>query len=111
MFACTKPSAAAGHPVPKPPRPDTSVRPVHSSGFSAHAMNTPSPSAAAPAATPSADDLQTLLANDQPSHWWQRPALWIGAAAVVVLAAGLTYWQTQKQASATPSYVTEAVRK
>lgn len=74
-------------------------------------MNTPSPSAAAPAATPSADDLQTLLANDQPSHWWQRPALWIGAAAVVVLAAGLTYWQTQKQASATPSYVTEAVRK
>lgn len=74
-------------------------------------MNTPSPSAAAPAATPSANDLQTLLANDQPSHWWQRPALWIGAAAVVVLAAGLTYWQTQKQASATPSYVTEAVRK
>ena len=74
-------------------------------------MNTPSPSAAAPAATPSADDLQTLLANDQPRHWWQRPALWIGAAAVVVLAAGLTYWQAQKQASATPSYVTEAVRK
>lgn len=74
-------------------------------------MNTPSPSAAAPAATPSADDLQTLLANDQPSHWWQRPALWIGAAAVVVLVAGLTYWQAQKQASATPSYVTEAVRK
>lgn len=74
-------------------------------------MNTPSPSAAAPAATPSADDLQTLLANDQPRHWWQRPALWIGAAAVVVLVAGLTYWQAQKQASATPSYVTEAVRK
>lgn len=74
-------------------------------------MNTPSPSPAAPAATPSADDLQTLLANDQPRHWWQRPALWIGAAAVVVLVAGLTYWQAQQQASATPSYVTEAVRK
>lgn len=79
-------------------------------------MNTPPPSAVTPAPTPpatqpSAADLQALLGTDQPSHWWRRPALWVGAGAVIAVAAGLYYWQTQHSASDTPAYVTEAVRK
>ena len=74
-------------------------------------MNTPSTSTAAPAATPSAADLQTLLANDPSRRWWQRPLLWIAAAAVVVLVAGLYFWQAQKTSSAAPVYVTEVVRR
>ena len=66
---------------------------------------------AATPATASADELQSLLAQGQPRHWWQRRALWIAAAALVVLAVGLGYWQARKQASAAPSYVTETVRK
>ena len=74
-------------------------------------MNTPSTPASAPANPPAAADLQTLL-NEGPSHrWWQRPALWLAVAAVLAIAAGLTYWQVQKKASAAPTYVTEAVRK
>jgi HlyD family secretion protein len=74
-------------------------------------MNPPSSLAAAPAARPSADDLQTLLANDPPRHWWQRRPLWVAAAAVVLLAAGLAYWLARNEASAAPTYVTESVRK
>ena len=37
--------------------------------------------------------------------------LWIVAAAVALLAAGLYYWQAQKSTGAQPSYVTEAVHK
>jgi HlyD family secretion protein len=71
-------------------------------------MNTPS----APATPPAAADLQTLLNEDPSRRWWQRPLLWLVAAAVLVLAAGgLTYWQVRKKASAAPTYVTEAVRK
>jgi HlyD family secretion protein len=80
-------------------------------------MNTPtppatSPSAAKPADTkPSATDLQALLGKDQPSRWWQRPALWIVVATVAALAAGAYYWQDQQKANAAPSYVSEPIRK
>ena len=36
---------------------------------------------------PSAD-LQNLLGSDHPPRWWQRSSLWIGIAALVVVAAG-----------------------
>jgi len=70
-------------------------------------MDTP----AAPVTPSAAADLQTLL-NDEPlRRWWQRPTLWITAAVVLALVAGLYYWQARKAASAAPTYVTEAVRK
>ena len=70
-------------------------------------MNSPTP----PASTPSAADLQTLLNEDRARPWWQRPTTWLIAAALLVLAAGLTYWLAQKKTGAAPRYVTETVRK
>ncbi|MFZ2388960.1 MAG: efflux RND transporter periplasmic adaptor subunit [Polaromonas sp.] len=67
-------------------------------------MNTPAPK-------PSAADLKTLLNEDHARRWWQRPTLWITAAAVIVLAVGLAYWLAQKKTSAAPRYVTETVHK
>jgi HlyD family secretion protein len=75
-------------------------------------MNTPkTPDAqAAPPAAPAAADLQTLLNETPPQRWWQRPLLWGAAVAVLVLVAGLYYWQAQKKASAAPAFVSEAIR-
>ncbi|HQR97921.1 MULTISPECIES: efflux RND transporter periplasmic adaptor subunit [unclassified Polaromonas] len=70
-------------------------------------MNSPTP----PASTPSAADLQTLLNEDRARPWWQRPTPWLIALALLVLAAGLTYWLAQKKTGAAPHYVTETVRK
>ena len=63
-----------------------------------------------PQTTPPAD-LQALLGSDRPSRWWQRSSLWIGVAAVVLLAGGWTYWQAQQSTKAAPVYVTEALKK
>lgn len=56
-------------------------------------------------------DLQALLGSDHPRRWWQRTSLWIGVAAVVLVAGGWTYWQAQQKARAAPVYVTEPLRK
>ena len=48
-----------------------------------------------PKTTPPAD-LQALLGSDRPSRWWQRSSLWIGVAALAVLAGGWSYWQAQQ---------------
>lgn len=60
-------------------------------------------------ATPA--DLQALLGADHPRRWWQRPSLWIGVAALGLLAGGWTWWQAQQKSKAAPVYVTEALRK
>lgn len=70
----------------------------------------PQPPAAVPA-TPTAADLQALLHPNHARRWWQRPALWITAAVVIALAAGLYFWQAQKDSNAAPRYVTESVHK
>jgi HlyD family secretion protein len=56
-------------------------------------------------------DLQAILGDGHARRWWQRPALWSVAAVVIALAAGLIYWQTQKDSSAQPTYVTEVVKR
>jgi HlyD family secretion protein len=56
-------------------------------------------------------DLKALLGNDRVRQWWQRPALWIGLAAVALLAGGTTWWLAQKKSKAAPVYATEALRK
>lgn len=73
-------------------------------------MNTPNTTPAQPAASAPAN-LNALLGDDQPARWWQRPSLWMGVAAVLVVAGWFYYWQAQKQTSAAPVYVTEALRK
>ena len=73
-------------------------------------MNTPNTTPAQPAASAPAN-LNALLGDDQPARWWKRPSLWIGVAAVLVVAGWFYYWQAQKQTSAAPVYVTEALRK
>ncbi len=60
-------------------------------------------------ATPA--DLQNLLGTDHPPRWWQRTSLWVGVAALVVLAGGVTYWQAQQATKAEPVYVTEPLKK
>ncbi|MDZ4238253.1 MAG: efflux RND transporter periplasmic adaptor subunit [Hydrogenophaga sp.] len=71
--------------------------------------NTPAPTPAAPNKT--AANLNTLLGDDKPARWWQRSSLWLSVAAALVAAGGFYYWQAQKQTSAAPVYVTEALRK
>lgn len=75
-------------------------------------MNTPN-SSSTPAAdtSPKTSDLQALLGTEGASRWWQRPTLWLGAVALIIVAAGLLYWQAQRKTGAAPVYVTEAVRK
>jgi len=74
--------------------------------------NTPAKPATPPLSAPSTPaDLNTLLGDDKPPRWWQRPSLWLGVAAVLVVAGGVYYWQAQKKTSAAPVYVTEPLRK
>jgi HlyD family secretion protein len=73
-------------------------------------MTTPTPPVDTPA-SPTAIDLKAVLGEEHSRRWWQRPMLWIVAAAVALLAGGLYYWQSQKSTSAQPSYVTETVHK
>ena len=56
-------------------------------------------------------DLKSLLGDDRPPRWWRRPLLWAGVGAVVLLAAGGNYWQSQQQAKAAPVFVTEPLGK
>lgn len=78
-------------------------------------MNTPNTTAApsAPSATTPATptDLNTLLGTDTAPPLWRRPALWLGMAAVLVLAGGVYYWQAQKQTSAAPVFITDSLRQ
>jgi HlyD family secretion protein len=75
-------------------------------------MNSPNTSdTSGAAASPSAADLQTLLGTDPARHWWTRPVLWIGAAALLVLVGGLYLWLGPKKTDATPTYVSEPVTR
>jgi len=75
------------------------------------AMNTPSTTRpASPAATPAAD-LQALLGDEHAPRWWRRLSLWMGLAALVLIAGGVYYWQQQKTTSAAPVYVTTPLTK
>lgn len=74
--------------------------------------NIPNTSVAPGAATlPSAAELQALLGDEQPRAWWRRRSVWIVAVIVVALAVGLYLWHARTANNATPTYVTEAVRR
>ena len=70
-----------------------------------------SPSTAPPASPPNAADLKALLGEEATRPLWKRPLPWLAAAAVLLLAGGVAYWQAQKTTSAAPVYVTTPLRK
>jgi HlyD family secretion protein len=73
-------------------------------------MTSPTPTVASPS-NPKPVDVQGILGDEQPRHWWSRPLLWIIVVLLVLAAAGLAYWQTQKDSNAQPTYVTEVIKK
>ena len=56
-------------------------------------------------------DIDQLLGDDRSPRWWQRPALWIGLALLLALAAGLWWWNGRQVARQAPSYVTAPVER
>jgi len=76
-------------------------------------MNTPIPSAtpAQPPGPGSTTDLADLLDEPASRAWTRRPALWAGALLLVLIAAGLWWWQADKTANAAPSYTTQTVER
>lgn len=69
----------------------------------------PAVAPAAPAAAPAS--LAELLGEPARQAWYRRPALWAGAALVLLAAAGLWYWQARQAASAAPSYTTQTIAR
>ncbi len=75
-------------------------------------MNHPDTSVKSPkAASAQAAGLAGLLGAAPRRRWWQRTTLWIGLAALLVVAGGVYAWQSSMAANAAPSYVTEEVRR
>jgi HlyD family secretion protein len=54
-------------------------------------------------------DVAEVLAQSGHLSRWRRPALWTGIALVLLLGAGMYYWQAKRSADAAPSFTTEAV--
>lgn len=55
--------------------------------------------------------LSTLLGETPARPWWKRRLPWLGAAALLLVAAGFAWWQSGQRAAAAPSYVTEPVQR
>lgn len=56
-------------------------------------------------------DIATLLAEPARLVWYRRPALWAGVTLILLVGAGLWYWQVRRAANAAPSYITQAVTR
>jgi HlyD family secretion protein len=64
-----------------------------------------------PNPAPETKDLTALLDEPAARPWWRRPRTWIAAAALVLVAAGLAWWQSGRDAKAAPSYTTQPVAR
>ena len=67
-----------------------------------------------PAATPASAataKLDALLGTTGVRRWWQRPALWLGAALLLGGAGGYVYWQQQQSANTAPRFISEPVAR
>ncbi len=56
-------------------------------------------------------ELQALLDEPAPRPWYRRTRTWIAAAALVLIAGGLAWWQSNRDASAAPTYATQPVTR
>lgn len=56
-------------------------------------------------------ELQALLDQPPARPWWRRPRTWLIAAAVVLSAGGLAWWQSNREARAAPTYATQPVTR
>src|SRR5450830_86886 len=56
-------------------------------------------------------DIATLLAEPALISWYRRPAIWTGVALLILLVAGLWYWQVRRAANALPGYTTQTVAR
>ena len=81
---------------------------MNSSDSSASPAPAPAPAAQT---RPDVAELKKLLGDGLVRRWWQRPGVWLGLFALVLVAGGGYYWRVQQSASAAPSYVTETVRR
>lgn len=85
--------AALSSPLPSPPTsPESTTAPK-------------------PGTRASPADLAAVLGESAGRSWWQRPRLWLGLGALLLLAAGGLWWQTHQAASAAPVYATQAVER
>jgi HlyD family secretion protein len=76
-------------------------------------MNTPAPPVAEvlPPVANGETDLAALLDEPALRVWYRRPLLWAGVLLLILVAAGLWYWQVSRAAKAAPSYTTQAVTR
>ncbi|MEX8492898.1 efflux RND transporter periplasmic adaptor subunit [Sphaerotilus sp.] len=76
-------------------------------------MTTPTALSPAPVASATGNspaELTALLGADAvAAPWWRRRTVWIGAALLVAVGAGVTWWQGRQVAQTAPRYVTEPV--
>jgi len=56
-------------------------------------------------------DIATLLNEPELVSWYRRPAIWAVAALLILLVAGIWYWQVRRAANALPSYTTQTVAR
>jgi HlyD family secretion protein len=82
------------------------------------AANVPPPAAAPPVAEDAPSIGQKLKTNlaallDEPASqaWYRRRTLWVGVVLVLLIAAGVWYWQFNQAANAAPSYSTQPVAR
>jgi HlyD family secretion protein len=52
-----------------------------------------------------------LLGEPALHVWYRRPLVWAAALAVLLVIAGVVYWQINKAANAVPSYITQPVAR
>ncbi len=73
----------------------------------------PVPPATVPPATPAPPlgDLAALLDEPAAGAWWRRPRAWVAAAALLLVAGGIAYWQWSKHASVAPAYTTQPAER
>jgi HlyD family secretion protein len=57
------------------------------------------------------DDISTLLAEPTLAVWYRRPKVWAMLLLILLLVAGIWYWQLRRAANAMPSYTTQVVAK
>ncbi|WOB08358.1 efflux RND transporter periplasmic adaptor subunit [Piscinibacter gummiphilus] len=57
------------------------------------------------------EELHALLDQAPPRPWWRQPRAWLIAAALALVAGGVVWWQSNRDANAGPSYATQPITR